>query len=125
VLRYIELKSGFHDDGPAWIGRVVESKSGRTLYFDGKALKRLKKPGERTNYVDVATTEQYWIAPVKKRGSNRYQASAAPITVEAAAVAELLALLGAESLDPGRFQVSAAIRPGAPPASLLDPRNKL
>jgi hypothetical protein len=40
MIRYIELKSGYHDDGPAWIARVLVSKSGRTVYFNGKALKR-------------------------------------------------------------------------------------
>lgn len=31
--RYIELKSGYNDDGPAWIGYVEFSKSGRTTYL--------------------------------------------------------------------------------------------
>jgi hypothetical protein len=30
VLRYIELKSGYSDNGPAWIAYVMESKTGRT-----------------------------------------------------------------------------------------------
>ena len=33
-LKYIELKSGYADDGPAWIGNVKESKSGETIYFN-------------------------------------------------------------------------------------------
>jgi hypothetical protein len=32
-LRYIELKSDYNDDGPAWIGYVESSKSGKTIYF--------------------------------------------------------------------------------------------
>jgi hypothetical protein len=33
LLKYIELKSGYsNDDGPAWIGYVTPSKTGRTLY---------------------------------------------------------------------------------------------
>ena len=28
MLKYIELKTGYNDDGPAWIGRVKASKSG-------------------------------------------------------------------------------------------------
>jgi hypothetical protein len=39
MIRYVELKSGYHDDGPAWIARVLVSKPGRTVYFNGKALK--------------------------------------------------------------------------------------
>jgi hypothetical protein len=32
-IMYVELKSGFSDDGPAWIGKVKFSKSGQTVYF--------------------------------------------------------------------------------------------
>ena len=38
-LKYIELKSGFGDTGLAWIGMAEFSKSGRTVYFNGKLLK--------------------------------------------------------------------------------------
>ncbi len=34
MLRYIELKSGYSDNGPAWIGYVTPSKTGRTIYFN-------------------------------------------------------------------------------------------
>jgi hypothetical protein len=113
VLRYIELKSGHRDDGPAWIGRVVVSTSGRTLYFDGKALRR-RKEGEAGRYLDIATGEEYWVAAVKKRGSNRHLASSGRIRVEAAAVEELLALRGEPALDPARFEVTDEVRPAAP-----------
>jgi hypothetical protein len=36
LLKYIELKSGHSDNGPAWIGYVTPSKTGRTLYFNGR-----------------------------------------------------------------------------------------
>ena len=32
-LMYIELKTGYSDDGPAWIGYVKTSKSKKTIYF--------------------------------------------------------------------------------------------
>ena len=35
MLRYIELKTGHDDNGPAWIARVKLSKSKRTIYFNG------------------------------------------------------------------------------------------
>ena len=38
-LKYIELKSGFSDNGTAWIGLVSFSKSGKTIYFDGNKFK--------------------------------------------------------------------------------------
>ncbi len=43
-IRYIENKSAGYD-GPAWIGYVEFSKSGQTVYFNNKALKKLKVPG--------------------------------------------------------------------------------
>src|SRR5438067_304490 len=39
-IMYVELKSGFNDNGPAWIGRVRFSKSGRTIYYRGRTLRR-------------------------------------------------------------------------------------
>jgi len=42
MLRYVELKSGHSDDGSAWIGYVTSSKTGRTVYFNGRALMKLK-----------------------------------------------------------------------------------
>lgn len=56
LLRYIELKSGHSDNGPAWIGYVTASKTGRTLYFNGRGLMKLK--GQRRaesggNYIEM------------------------------------------------------------------------
>ena len=56
-IRYIELKTGYHDDGPAWIGNVKESKSGQTVYFNNHAFKKYNCT--RGNYVDVETGEGY------------------------------------------------------------------
>ena len=33
-LMYIELKAGYSDDGPAWIGYVKTSKTKKTIYFN-------------------------------------------------------------------------------------------
>src|ERR1035438_4699167 len=68
-LRYVELKSGHSDNGPAWIGYVTSSKTGRTLYFNGRGLMKLK--GQRRgasggNYVDMETGESFWVSGVKK-----------------------------------------------------------
>lgn len=40
ALVFIELKTGFADNGPADIGHAVRSKSGRTIFFNGKAFKQ-------------------------------------------------------------------------------------
>ena len=65
LLRYIELKSGHSDNGPAWIAYVEQSKTGRTLYFNGRGLMKLK--GQRRgagggNYVDMESSESFWVS---------------------------------------------------------------
>jgi len=73
ILRYIELKSGFSDNGPAWIGYASQSKTGRTPYFNGRGLMKLKgqRRGEAGgNYTDMQTGESFWISGVKKNGED-------------------------------------------------------
>ena len=36
---YIELKTGYSDDGPAWIGYVRTSKTKKTIYFNDHSVK--------------------------------------------------------------------------------------
>lgn len=69
-LKYIELKTGYSDDGPAWIGYVKTSASVRTVYFNDRAFQPLR--GGRGSYFDVESGEEYWISGIKKRGSNRH-----------------------------------------------------
>lgn len=54
---YIEYK-GDGLAGTARIGRVTFSKTGSTLYYDGKKLRSLKG-GYKANYYDVETGENY------------------------------------------------------------------
>ena len=54
-IRYIELKTGYNDNGPAWIGKVKESKSGKTIYFNDHAFQ--KHHGAFSNYIDIETGE--------------------------------------------------------------------
>lgn len=110
MLRYIELKTGYNDDGPAWIGYVQGSRSGRTLYFNGKAFKPTTM-GASGNYYDVETQELYWISGIKKNGQDRHWAGGGKILIEAAAINEYLAAVGARTLDPSRFIVTNAIKP--------------
>ena len=46
---YIESK-GAGLTGPARIGRVAFSKTGSTLYYDGKSYRSLKGNGFKSNY---------------------------------------------------------------------------
>ena len=59
-LMYIELKTGYSDDGPAWIGYVKASKSGKTLYFNDHAFQKCR--GTYSNYRDIESGEAYWIS---------------------------------------------------------------
>lgn len=83
------------------------SKSGRTIYFHGRALQRSARGQHQGDHFDVETGEPYWVSGVKTRGSNRHWAGSGTILVEESAVPELLALLGASELDATRFQVTA------------------
>jgi len=110
LLRYIELKSGYADNGPAWIGFVTPSKSGRTLYFNGDALTKFK--GQRRgcwggNYAGYKG--EYWVSGVKKNGEDRHWAGSGKVLVETAAVSEYLKTIGAKSLDPSRCKVTHSI----------------
>ena len=112
LLRYVELKSGHSDNGPAWIGYVTPSKTGRTLYFNGRGLMKLK--GQRRNesggnYVDMETGESFWVSGVKKNGEDRHWAGSGKVLVEDAALSDYLKEIGAKSLDRTRCEVTNAI----------------
>jgi hypothetical protein len=81
-IMYIELKSGFGDSGPARIGRVTFSKSGRTIYYQGKAFQSLKGSGISGNYFDVDTGEEYWISGPKKDRGDRHWAGSGAVEID-------------------------------------------
>ena len=86
---YIENKSAQRPGqrglvGPAVIGRVLFSKSGKSLYYKGKMFQSLKGRGFKTNYFDVETGEEYWISGPKKNGADGlYGPRATPIDADA------------------------------------------
>ena len=67
-LMYIELKTGYSDDGPAWIGYVKTSKSKKTIYFNNHAFQKYN--GNYSNYIDIENGDEYWISGLKKKESN-------------------------------------------------------
>jgi len=79
---YVELKSSHNDSGPARIGRVAFSKTGRTLYYGGKAFQSLIGSGIGANYFDIETDEQYWISGPKRLGGDRHWAGSGPIEID-------------------------------------------
>ncbi len=95
-IRYIELKTGYHDDGPAWIGNVKESKSGKTVYFNDHAFQKYN--GVSGNYYDVETYEEYWISHVKKNGEDRHWAGRGKVIIDKKVVDEYLQIVGRDAL---------------------------
>ncbi len=110
MLKYIELKTGYNDNGPAWIGYVTQSKTKRTVYFNGHAFRKVS--GQNfINCVDIETGDEYWISGIRKRGSNRHWAGSGKILIESSAVPEFLRLTGAEKLDKSCFEITDDIVP--------------
>ncbi len=100
-LKYIELKSGYSDDGPAWIGIVEFSKSGKTVYFNGHAFK-----GNGHGYArDIETRELYWISGIKKDGLDRHWAGNGKIMIDRESVNEYLKITGSSNLDLKKFEL--------------------
>ena len=122
MLRYIELKTGFNDNGPAWIARVKVSKSGRTIYFDGRALKQ-GYSGAAGNFIDLETREIFWVSGVKRDGTDRHWAGSGKILIEAAALEEYLSIVGKTELDKSRFAVTHDVRE-TDPSAFVEGKNR-
>jgi hypothetical protein len=100
-IKYIELKSGYHDDGPAWIGMVEFSKTGQTIYFNGHAF---KGNGHGLCF-DIETKETYWITGVKKDGENRHWAGKGKVMIDKLVVDDYLKLKGWPCLDLNKYEL--------------------
>ena len=85
-LMYIELKTGYSDDGPAWIGYVKTSKTKKTIYFNNHAFQKYN--GNYANYIDIENGDEYWISGLKKKESNRHWAGHGKIMIDRRAVNE-------------------------------------
>jgi hypothetical protein len=95
-IMYIELKTGYEDNGPACIGRVTFSKTGRTIYYKGKAFQSLKGQGISANYYDIETGEEYWISGPKKNREDRHWAGSGKVEIDEDAREEYSAIVGGE-----------------------------
>ncbi|NLB61487.1 MAG: mannose-1-phosphate guanylyltransferase [Clostridiales bacterium] len=101
-IKYIELKTGYNDNGPAWIGYVKTSKTGTTIYFNDHAFQKWNCGNG--NYIDVEKTDQvYWISGVKKNGQDRHWAGNGKIIIDRKVIPYYLQLIGQEQLDLSRF----------------------
>lgn len=104
-MKYVELKSGYNDNGPAWIGYVRTSRSGQTVYFNGRAMKQIA----RGRFSDVESGEVFWISGLKRNADDRHWAGSGKVLVERRAIPEYLTLLGAMRLDPAKYAEFDAI----------------
>ena len=64
---YIEYK-GEGIVGPARIGRVRYSKSGKSVHYRGKTFETLSGTGFKANFFEVESGEHYWISGCRKDG---------------------------------------------------------
>jgi hypothetical protein len=108
-IRYIEQKTGYSDRGPAWIGKVEFSKSGQTIYFNGKAFKKMTGTGfaysDSANYYDLEERQGYWISGVKKNGQDRQWAGGRKIMIDKKIVEKYLTLVDFDVLDPNKYEL--------------------
>ena len=78
-IMYIESKADSLN-GPARIGRVTFSKTGRTVYYKGRAFERGN--GFKSNFFEVETGDEYWISGPRHDGEDRLYPSHIPVTID-------------------------------------------
>jgi hypothetical protein len=80
-IMYIENKSeGLN--GPARIGRVTFSKSGRSVHYQGRTFLKVGS-GYKYNHIAEDNGERFWISGPRKDGQDRlYPASAMPVEID-------------------------------------------
>ena len=65
--------------GPARIGRVTFSKSGKSITYRGTKFGSLNGTGIKANFYNPETGEQYWISGCKKDGLDSLYANVVEI----------------------------------------------
>ena len=68
-IMYVEYK-GDGLAGSAYITRVSFSKTGKSVYFDGRTLDTLDGQGYKANYFDISTGERYWVSGPRRDGKD-------------------------------------------------------
>ena len=101
-LLYVELKTGYNSNGTAWIGCGHFSKTGRTIYFNGKAFE-----GGRVGSIhsELLTGDLYWISGVKKDMSDRHWIGSGKIMVDRDSLKEYLAFVGLTELPKSKYEI--------------------
>ena len=91
-IMYIESKAdGF--EGPAVIGRVYFSKSGKTLYYKGLKFQSLKGAGFKANYFETESGDHYWISGPRKDQNDRLYGGNSDVQIDDDIRSEYFALI--------------------------------
>ncbi len=102
-LIYVELKTGYNDNGPAWIGKGFFSKTSQTIYFNGQVFK--KGNGISGNHFDLKNGNEYWISGVKKNGTDRHVNGSGIIQIDESIIGEYLNLIGGTVLRKNKYKI--------------------
>lgn len=81
-LRYVELTTRSNHNGPASISWVTINRTGKTIYYRDRVLRRIRSGGVVGNYYDVETGEEYWVSGVKRNGEDRHWAGSGPVEID-------------------------------------------
>ena len=100
---YVEIETGANHDGKAWIGKCFFSKTGQTIYFNGKVYRKWK--GFSSNYFDIETGNGFWISGVKKNGNDRHRLGKGIIEIDESIIPEYLKIIGETELQKNKFKI--------------------
>jgi len=100
---YIEKSNGSDHDGEAWIGKCYFSKTGSSVYFNGKIFR--KEKSFSGNHFDIETDENYWISKVKKNGEDRHRFGKGLINIDKLVIKEYLEIINQEKLPKNKFVI--------------------
>jgi hypothetical protein len=81
-IMYLELKT----DGLRGVGRIARvdfSKSGKTIYYNGRTLAESKGVPLKANYFDEESLEDYWVSSPKRDGNDSLFAANIEIDADA------------------------------------------
>lgn len=108
-IMYIENNDHEVHRGEAWIGKVEFSKSGKTIYFNGLALRKMTGTACAntfgSNYFSLVEGGYYWVSGVKKNGQDRHWAGGGRIKIDRTIVDEYLALVDFDKIDETNFEL--------------------
>jgi len=85
--------------GPARIGRVYFSKTGKTLYYRGLKFRGLKGQGFKANYFETESSEHFWISGPRKDQNDRLYGGNNGVLIDHDIYDEYLEIIGQKSTE--------------------------